>query len=332
MYKAIPTETGVSVIIPAYNAEAVITRIVRQVLLQTYTDLELLIVDDGSKDRTAEIIDALALEDKRVRVYHQPNGGVSKARNKGIQEAKKKYVTFVDADDEIAPDYLLHMLSVIEQYECDLVISGYKGIPENDILLEDKCYDEKNINDLLLIKNLGITFCKVYVVELLRKHSIEFPVGMKLSEDAVFYYRYLRYVKKVVTVSNQDYRYYQPNGDTKYALSFQDELCGLKAMQSAIIPILQERSWPDKVVERLQQRLLIIFIRVIVSVLAHNRASRGQLFSQIDWDELLPMMKLPYSLRAFVKLRLFSAFSLCLSLYQKVAKKDLFGIFGVTKP
>lgn len=89
----------ISVVIPVYNAEMVIERIVRQVLAQTYANLELIIVDDGSRDKTGAVIDRLALEDKRMRVFHTPNGGVSKARNKGIKEAKGKYITFVDADE-----------------------------------------------------------------------------------------------------------------------------------------------------------------------------------------------------------------------------------------
>lgn len=119
----------ISVVIPVYNAEMVIERIVRQVLAQTYANLELIIVDDGSRDKTGAVIDRLALEDKRMRVFHTPNGGVSKARNKGIKEAKGKYITFVDADDEITPDYLVHMISAIERYSCELVISGYWGYP-----------------------------------------------------------------------------------------------------------------------------------------------------------------------------------------------------------
>lgn len=323
--------TGVSVIIPAYNSELVIERIARQVLSQTYTNLELLIVDDGSTDKTSAIIDRLALEDKRIRIFHQPNGGVSKARNKGIQEAKKKYITFIDSDDEVAPNYLINMISAIELYECDLVISGYKGIPKNSVCLDDKCYDVDNLNDLLLIRNLGITFCKVYVTEILRKYKIEFPQGVKLSEDAVFYYNYIRYAQKVVTISNQDYFYYLPEDDAKYNLSFKDELYVLEAMQNVIIPIIQERSHSAYVVERLQQRLLVVLLRVVVSILSHSRMTRAQLFSLIDWEKLLPMMKMNIFFKVLIRLRLFSIFDLFRSVYQKILNKDLFDLLGVDK-
>lgn len=121
-------KSGITVVIPAYNSELTIERIIQQILSQTYTDLELIIVDDGSQDHTFEIIEKISHKDKRIRIFHQINGGVSAARNKGIQEAKKKYITFIDSDDEVSPNYLTHMVSAIELHKCDLVISGYKGI------------------------------------------------------------------------------------------------------------------------------------------------------------------------------------------------------------
>ena len=110
----------ISVVIPVYNAEMVIERIVRQVLAQTYANLELIIVDDGSRDKTGAVIDRLALEDKRMRVFHTPNGGVSKARNKGIKEAKGKYITFVDADDWIESDMLEFLLHNMFEFKADI--------------------------------------------------------------------------------------------------------------------------------------------------------------------------------------------------------------------
>lgn len=319
----------ISVVIPVYNAEMVIERIVRQVLAQTYANLELIIVDDGSRDKTGAVIDRLALEDKRMRVFHTPNGGVSKARNKGIKEAKGKYITFVDADDEITPDYLVHMISAIERYSCELVISGYWGIPDKGICLDDKYYDEIHLNELMLIRNLGITFCKVNLTEIIQKYCIEFPVGMKLSEDAVFYYRYLRYVNGVVTVSNRDYFYYLPIGDSKYSLSFQNELCSLKAMQDAIISLLQERTFSSQVVERLHQRVLIILWRVVVSILAHDRAQRAKLYTQIDWPILLPMMKMNVVFKTLIRWKLFGTFDLLRGIWQRVTGKDLSLLLGV---
>jgi len=167
------------------------------------------------------------------------------------------------------------------------------------------------------------------LTEIIQKYCIEFPVGMKLSEDAVFYYRYLRYVNGVVTVSNRDYFYYLPIGDSKYSLSFQNELCGLKAMQDAIISLLQERTFSSQVVERLHQRVLIILWRVVVSILAHDRAQRAKLYTQIDWSILLPMMKMNVVFKTLIRWKLFGAFDLLRGIWQRVTGKDLSLLLGV---
>ncbi len=321
--------TGISVVIPVYNGELVIERIIRQVLSQTYKDIELLIVDDGSNDNTPAIVDGLAKEDSRIRVCHQLNGGVSKARNKGIQEATKEYLTFIDADDEICSDYLSHMVSAMESQECDLVVSGYRGIPDQGICLDDSIYEGNRLADFLLLKNLGITFCKLYSTEIVKQKEIVFPVGVKLSEDAIFYYRYMIYVKRVATISHQDYLYYLPSDDRKYNLSFLDELRGLEAMHSALMPIIEKYSHSSQLVERLHQRVLIMLVRVVASVLAHRRSERPQLYGLINWPELLPMMKINVFLGVCLKFRLFRTFDTLRGLYQKVSKKDLPELLGV---
>ena len=103
----------ISIIIPAYNCQDCLERSVRSVCAQTHSDLELIIVDDGSADSTGEIADALALTDPRIRVLHQSNGGTSRARNAGIRTAKGEYIGFVDADDDIEPDMYERLLGFI---------------------------------------------------------------------------------------------------------------------------------------------------------------------------------------------------------------------------
>ena len=103
----------ISIIIPAYNCQDCLERSVRSVCAQTHSDLELIIVDDGSADSTGEIADALALTDPRIRVLHQSNGGTSRARNAGIRTAKCEYIGFVDADDDIEPDMYERLLGFI---------------------------------------------------------------------------------------------------------------------------------------------------------------------------------------------------------------------------
>lgn len=95
----------ISIIIPVFNGERFVRKCIESTLIQTLSELQIIIVDDGSDDRTLEILNKLAAEDKRIMVIHQDNGGVSKARNVGLQAVAAEWVLFVDADDTIAPDY-----------------------------------------------------------------------------------------------------------------------------------------------------------------------------------------------------------------------------------
>ena len=123
------TTPTISVIVPVYNAEKYLHRCIDSVLAQTYTDFELLLIDDGSKDQSGEICDEYAQKDARVRVFHQENGGVSSARNLGLDNAKGEWVTFVDSDDWAKPYYIEHLVASIDG--ADLVVA-YATICKKD--------------------------------------------------------------------------------------------------------------------------------------------------------------------------------------------------------
>lgn len=114
----------ISVIIPAYNVEAYLARCLDSVLAQTHRELELLVIDDGSTDGTAAIADAYAARDSRVKAIHQANAGLPAVRNRGIELAAGSYITFVDGDDEIAPDMLARLLENARKYDADISQCG----------------------------------------------------------------------------------------------------------------------------------------------------------------------------------------------------------------
>ena len=111
----------ISVIVPVYNAERYISLCIEKILKQTYNDFELILVDDGSTDKSGQICDTHPQKDKRIKVVHKKNGGVSSARNRGIQEATSKFISFIDADDEVNENYLSHLMA---ENKADLVVSG----------------------------------------------------------------------------------------------------------------------------------------------------------------------------------------------------------------
>ena len=115
----------VSVIVPVYNCENVIGRCIKSIQLQTYASLEIILVDDGALDDSGKICDEFAGQDVRIRVIHKKNGGVSSARNQGINTATGSFVMFVDSDDYLEKDYIEKMMMAQQQNDAELVIGGY---------------------------------------------------------------------------------------------------------------------------------------------------------------------------------------------------------------
>ena len=180
----------VSIIVPVYNGEKFITRCVESVLAQTYTAFELILVNDGSKDNSGAICDALAQKDNRIRVIHQKNGGVSRARNRGLDAAKGDVIGFIDADDYFAPNLLetaLSEMGVADICMFDAVTTWDSGKTEPDTIeiLPGECTLKKqDITPERLMLMAGAVWRCLYRAELLKE--IRFPVGIKFSEDRIF--------------------------------------------------------------------------------------------------------------------------------------------------
>lgn len=180
----------ISIIVPAYNCQDYLDRCVRSILAQTYQDLELILVNDGSEDATPALCDAWAERDNRVRVIHQQNGGVSAARNAGLSAARGEYIGFVDADDWI--DANTYRVAVEELRECDMVMWDAKTVwadgrtePDTiDLLAASQTLAKDAWEPALLRLMAGAVWRCLYRTELIS--DIRFPVGIKLSEDRLF--------------------------------------------------------------------------------------------------------------------------------------------------
>ena len=134
-------KTVISVIIPMYNSAAVIERCLTSVMRQSFRDIEIIVIDDGSTDHGADVVLELASKDDRIRYIRQENGGVSRARNRGLDEANGEWICFIDSDDAIEEDYLSSMYDCIQETACDIVMCGYRVIMENytgDIVLSEE--------------------------------------------------------------------------------------------------------------------------------------------------------------------------------------------------
>lgn len=205
---------AVSIIIPVYNVEKYLRQCLDSVLAQTFTDWECILVNDGSSDDSGAICDEYSRKDPRLRVIHQPNRGVSAARNKALKEAKGEWVAYVDADDSITPIYLQTFIDVQKEHDADMVITGVDMIAQNVTRkhLTDKVYKEGEIHEFVIYARhwgvLGIPWNKFYSGRLIRKHHVLFDESLWSYEDEVFVINYLKYAKKVVVYSAITYNHY----------------------------------------------------------------------------------------------------------------------------
>lgn len=209
----------VSIIVPVYNCEEYIEACIESILSQTYSAWELVLVDDGSQDKSGVICDKYGSLDNRIKVFHKTNGGVSSARNYGIRVSTSNWICFIDSDDTINKDYLSFLLSNINMSPgIDFSICGYKNFYENSIA--------ESVNDIHTIKENTITsdipefirlgeqanllnspVSKIFSRDIIRKNGILFDKSISYGEDHIFVLEYLKYVKIVSISSYVGYNY-----------------------------------------------------------------------------------------------------------------------------
>lgn len=236
----------VSVIVPVYNVERYLEECVQSLLKQTYSDIEIILVDDGSKDSSGKMCDQFAKEDSRINVIHKENAGLGFARNSGLTVAKGKYVTFIDSDD-VADENLVETLMLgIHESKSDTCIGGFKRISENGTITFVEQYDivlftGAEVYNELFARMLGSAPNKhdairmsvwnvMYSMDIIRKYKIEFPSERKfISEDIIWDSEYYRYAKRVKVIDSIAYNYRITPGSLtqKYKPDMLKKICGL---------------------------------------------------------------------------------------------------------
>ena len=212
----------ISVIVPVYNTEPYLPRCIDSILGQSFTDFELLLVDDGSTDGSGAICDAYAAKDSRVRVFHKENGGVSSARNLGLDNAKGEWVTFIDSDDFIEDDYF----SVSLEENVDLCVQNWKfanGLVrdwfESQVVFQEECV--RFLKDNIHTDMFRTVCCFFFLRKILVDNNIKFDTRFRLGEDTLFVMDYYRCVNSIRVMANSCYIYNrQDDWNDKYCLSF----------------------------------------------------------------------------------------------------------------
>lgn len=216
----------VSVIVPVYNAEEYLICCIESIIRQTYRNIEIILIDDGSCDRSGEICDEYARKDCRIRVVHKDNEGVSKARNTGLKIAEGTHVLFVDADDNVAETHIETLVTVLETHHADFAVSTYCRAIENvdfsntDMGTGDiKILDPKSaILDMLLVKGFDCSVCcKLCPAEIARE--IQFREGLSIAEDMAFHLFCMKRVGRIVFVDKKEYCYVQRGGSANHSFS-----------------------------------------------------------------------------------------------------------------
>lgn len=227
----------ISVIVPVYNAEKYLTQCVESILKQDFTDFELLLVDDGSKDNSSLICDEYAQKDQRVKVFHKENGGVSSARNVGLDKAQGEYIAFIDSDDYVDSNYF----SILMGATADLIITGYKtlgyaresgfGSMKKEHSFQDYLCDEHQIPvclaSMLDDTSMRSPWIKLFKHNIIKERVIRFDQTLRMGEDAVFLQNYLLYCHSIAFRNGTPYHYRViSNEDScfKYSLSSNEYL------------------------------------------------------------------------------------------------------------
>ena len=203
----------ITVMIPAYNAQKYIGRCIESLLKQTYKEIEILIVNDGSKDNTKSICEDYSQKDSRVRLVNQENGGEGAARNTGLKEAKGKYLSFVDADDYVKEDFIERLYTNLVNNNAGLAICGFTELREDTVLNETSgditIMNQEEGMEMLLREDSfkGYVWNKIFDLDIIRQKKLSFDVSLAVWTDVLFVFQYMRHIDKIVFDPTPEYYY-----------------------------------------------------------------------------------------------------------------------------
>lgn len=273
----------ISIIVPVYNVETYLAKCVDSILAQTYTNLEIFLVNDGSFDCCGKLCDEYAKEDKRIKVIHKKNGGLSDARNVAIDVATGEFITFIDSDDYVTDDYIMTLYSLIEKYECKVSIALYNTFVEgskpkvvNRVYREDCQTNIKAIEEMFYQEKYDTaSWAKLYHSSLFAT-GIRYPKGI-VYEDLATTYLLIFQSDKVAFCNRRIYNYLLRR-DSIEGSSFSS-----KKMDSALKVCELMESHLDilgKVMQAYQCRMMSFFFHLLLKM-PDGYEQRNMLYKRI---------------------------------------------------
>ena len=281
----------ITVMIPAYNAQKYIGRCIESLLKQTYKEIEILIVNDGSKDNTKSICEDYSQKDSRVRLVNQENGGEGAARNTGLKEAKGKYLSFVDADDYVKEDFIERLYTNLVKNNAGLAICGFTELREDTVLNETSgditIMNQEEGMEMLLREDSfkGYVWNKIFDLDIIRQNKLSFDVSLAVWTDVLFVFQYMRHIDKIVFDPTPEYYYIYletsvSHGGGNNVIAVEKSYSAIRAKEQMVGDI------PDKYVNVKRQ----IAVRFVQSSLAVIR-NIGYSDNPKNYDEFLQKSK-----------------------------------------
>ena len=270
----------VSIVVPVYNVEKYLPECIESILVQTFVNFELLLIDDGTPDQSGIICDEYAKKDSRIRVFHKQNGGVSSARNLGLREAKGEWVVFVDSDDWVESNYISSMF----RYTCDFdfVLAGWHTFSHSNIQMSgvkfmDENYIGNEISKLFSkhqIYRFGGPISKMYKLSLIRQNCYSFNEKINYAEDLLFMLQYIQSVSSIKLIGDQSYFYRVNYGDTlsSKSNSFKVEFYVLNQLKIQFGKLSKKFKFSDFETKSIKVFLIDYLVRVSNSL--YNSESR----------------------------------------------------------
>lgn len=294
----------ISLIVPVYNAEKYLHRCIDSILVQTFTDFELLLINDGSKDKSGTICDEYAAKDSRVRVFHKKNGGVSSARNVGLDNAKGIWVAYVDSDDWVTNDYLKNLLSHT-QGKIDLVVSFptyiYRDGTSKKVEYPSKLVNENNFEDIFVEHSMHQNtspWSKLFRRELIERFNIRFCEEMHIGEDLLFLYTYMIHTVNIYISKDADYLYSydMETSLTKRVNSYKSEFAGYTEIKQVIEELIRKREIKSEESIKRLGWIIAYYTRSVLNALYHDetftRRERLKVLRELDVQPYLKYLNI----------------------------------------
>lgn len=285
----------ISIIVPVYKVEQFLPRCIDSILNQTFTDFELLLIDDGSPDNSGAICDEYALKDKRIRVFHKENGGVSSARNLGLDNAQGEWITFIDADDWVKENYLTVFYN---NQICDFIICGHQKFGCSNVTRTVKQHMDISIDSNLytIWKEQLESQCfiywypwaKFYRNHIIQNNHIRFNTEMIYSEDFCFVLEYMSCINEYKVLASTEYQYYVATSrHDRYKMDYKTYYEHLVSQNNSLEK-LEEKSCTKyiSIRENIGNRFFCNFINYIKTINNYNLYKEQRLLYRLNINNL----------------------------------------------